>query len=75
MATLREYRCSNCKTLFFKGLLVEVEIEVRCKRCHTMNTVQVSRFDDYLCLVYPCPHRIKLAERPEAPEDIPKADA
>jgi phage FluMu protein Com len=59
-ATLGEYRCSSCKSLLFKGVLIEGEVEARCKKCHGMNTFAASASDAYLCLVSPCPHRISL---------------
>jgi len=54
----KEYRCQECKKLLFKGLLVESVIEVKCKNCHAMNTIESSKFDELLCAVYPCPHRV-----------------
>lgn len=54
----REYRCSGCKKLLFRGWLSEGEIEVKCKACHTFTVVTASKFDEMLCAVLPCPHRI-----------------
>lgn len=73
MSCLREYRCTSCKNLLYKGLLVEGEIEIKCKKCHTMNTIVASKFDDYMCLVYPCPHRIVLPKKQASETDIPKS--
>jgi phage FluMu protein Com len=55
---LREYRCTGCKKLLFKGALVESVVEIRCRNCHTINTVSSSTFNELLCAVFPCPHRI-----------------
>lgn len=55
---LKEYRCQECKKLLFKGALVESVVEVRCKQCHSMNTVKSSALNELLCAVVPCPHRI-----------------
>ena len=62
---LKEYRCQTCKKLLFRGVLVESVIEVKCKSCHTMNTVESSTHDKLLCAVFPCPNRI--AVLPEKP--------
>ena len=57
---IKEYRCQMCKKLLFKGLLIESIIEIRCRSCQTMNTVESSKSDEYLCLVSPCPYRQKI---------------
>ncbi len=64
MATicLREYRCQACKKLLFKGALVESVIELRCKHCHYTNIIESSAFNELLCAVYPCPHRLTVEE-------------
>lgn len=56
----KEYRCHDCKKLLFKGFLVESVIEVKCRSCQAMNTVESSRNDELLCAVFPCPNRIKV---------------
>ena len=56
--TVREYRCTSCKKLFFKGLLVEGEIEIKCRHCHSLNRVSARTFNDLLCLIEQCPNRI-----------------
>ncbi len=55
-----EYRCTSCHKLLFKGLLVESEVEVKCKRCGNLNLFQGEPADKFTCLVYPCPHRIQV---------------
>lgn len=30
---IKEYRCSNCNRLLFKGDLIDGNIEVKCGRC------------------------------------------
>lgn len=54
----KEYRCRDCKKLLFRGWLAEGEVEVKCKSCHALTTVTESKFDEMLCAVLPCPHRI-----------------
>ncbi len=57
---LKEYRCKSCERLLFRGFIVEGTVEVKCKGCGAMNTTVLASFDDYLCGVYPCPHRIPI---------------
>lgn len=54
----KEYRCKQCRKLLFRGWLSEGEVEVKCKNCHALTTVMESKFDEMLCAVLPCPHRI-----------------
>lgn len=53
-----EYRCRQCQRLLFKGILVEGEIEVKCKSCKEVTTVKESQFNDLLCMIEHCPNRI-----------------
>ncbi len=55
---LTEYRCTSCHKLFFKGLLVEGSIEVKCKHCHEINIIHATQFNELLCLIKNCPNRI-----------------
>jgi phage FluMu protein Com len=58
MVSYGEYRCKNCKKLLFKGVLVESEIEVKCKKCSVVNTFVGISEDSLVCFVSPCPHRV-----------------
>lgn len=58
----QEYRCSACKKLLFKGFLVESEIEIKCRSCHTLSTITSSARDEYLCMIKHCPNRIQFAK-------------
>jgi phage FluMu protein Com len=33
----KEYRCSYCNKLFFKGILNDARIEIKCSNCKIMN--------------------------------------
>lgn len=55
---MKEYRCPQCRKLLFKGLLVEGSVEIKCKHCHALSSVEASRFERLLCMVDPCPNRI-----------------
>lgn len=57
-----EYRCEKCDKLFFKGILIDSEVEVKCKRCGEMNLIKGEPANKYVCLVYPCPRRISAKE-------------
>jgi phage FluMu protein Com len=56
----KEYRCQNCQKLFFKGFLVEGEVEIKCRACHELSTIAASLNDKLLCMVEDCPNRIHL---------------
>lgn len=34
---MRDFRCSNCTTLLFKGEIVIARIQVKCPKCNAMN--------------------------------------
>lgn len=54
----REYRCQACQKLLFKGILVEGEVEVRCRGCHDLVTIQANSANDLMCLIPNCPNRV-----------------
>ncbi|MDO8626719.1 MAG: hypothetical protein Q7K39_04710 [Candidatus Magasanikbacteria bacterium] len=59
----KEYRCSGCKKLLFRGWLAEGEVEVKCKSCHAFTTIKQSQFNAMLCAILPCPHRVAPAKK------------
>jgi phage FluMu protein Com len=58
--SINEYRCTGCHKLLFKGVLIEGELEIKCKTCHEINRVSASMHNELLCLIPHCPHRISL---------------
>lgn len=56
----KEYRCKSCKKLFFKGLLIEGEVEVKCKYCHSLTTIHASNYNEFMCAIPRCPNRIRI---------------
>ncbi|PIR74103.1 MAG: Com family DNA-binding transcriptional regulator [Candidatus Magasanikbacteria bacterium CG10_big_fil_rev_8_21_14_0_10_47_10] len=36
---LKEFRCKNCNKLFFKGHILEAIIEIKCKNCKSVETI------------------------------------
>lgn len=57
--TYNEYRCPQCNKLMFKGLLVDSEIEIKCRSCHRMNVITSVSHDAFLCMKKECPNRVK----------------
>lgn len=51
-----------CRKLLFKGFLVESVIEIKCRSCQTINTLESSQSDELMCLVSPCPYRKSIKE-------------
>ncbi|MBI4600162.1 Com family DNA-binding transcriptional regulator [Candidatus Uhrbacteria bacterium] len=64
MIAYSEYRCSSCKKLLFKGVLIESEIEIKCRSCHTMNVVAADSGNEYLCAIKHCPGRVPMRKKP-----------
>lgn len=60
MTTWKEYRCEKCHKLLFKGILIETDLEIKCKHCHELNQIKASQTNEYLCGILPCPNRIPL---------------
>ena len=54
----KEYRCSNCKKLLCKGVLIDSEIEIKCKQCNTFNTLVGSALNELICMIPHCPRRV-----------------
>ncbi|MEK7122411.1 MAG: hypothetical protein AAB855_00990, partial [Patescibacteria group bacterium] len=50
----------QCKKLMFKGIVIEGVVEIKCRSCHTINTVSASEMKEYLCAIKNCPGRIRL---------------
>ncbi len=66
----KDYRCFSCKKLLFRGWLTEGEVEVKCKACHALTTVTESKFEEMLCAVVPCPHRIAPAAMQQKKKNV-----
>lgn len=54
----REYRCPNDAKLLFKGLLVEGEVEVKCKYCKELVLVNQGELQGIICLQPHCMNRV-----------------
>ena len=55
----KEFKCSKCSRLLFKGLLVESKLEIKCKKCGEMNIFTGEGKEEYICMKSDCPNRIK----------------
>jgi len=40
---LREYRCSNCNKLLFKGSIHKGKIEIKCRGCKNIDTITIDQ--------------------------------
>lgn len=57
-AAYNEYRCKKCNKLFFKGILVESEVEIKCKKCGSLEKIKGINAEQLLCLKPVCPNRV-----------------
>jgi len=54
----QDYRCKKCNKLFFRGVLVDSALEVKCVRCGEMGTITGEEKDKFVCLKVPCANRV-----------------
>lgn len=59
MPLIQEYRCKQDNKLLFKGLLVEGQIEIKCRSCHEINTFEPSALSTLVCRQTDCPNRVE----------------
>lgn len=53
-----EYRCTECRKLLFKGILVDSVVEAKCRGCGVMNTFTGIAKERLLCLKPECVRRV-----------------
>lgn len=53
----QEYRC-ECGKLLFKGVLVDSEVEVKCKGCKKLVTLKGMEGNPLICHKEHCPNRV-----------------
>lgn len=58
MGLIRDYRCPSCNKLLFKGILVDSEVEAKCRGCGKLHTFHGEQKDTLLCFKENCPGRI-----------------
>jgi phage FluMu protein Com len=54
----KEYRCPDCDKLLFKGLLIDSQVEIKCRRCRDLKILSGQAASQYLCLKEHCPNRV-----------------
>lgn len=54
----KEYRCPNDKKLLFRGLLVEGEVEVKCKYCKELILINQGQIEGVICMKAGCVNRV-----------------
>jgi phage FluMu protein Com len=60
--TYQEYRCMTCAKLLFKGILVDSEVEVKCRGCGNVSTFHGVAKEKLICFVEKCAGRRKASE-------------
>ncbi|GEM_PF-2552267 len=60
----REYRCAHCNKLLCKGVLVEGELEVKCKGCRELTVLKAHHTNALICLKASCVNRISFDAAP-----------
>lgn len=53
----KEYRCPNDDKLLFKGVLVDGEVEIKCKGCRELVKVAPTPLDELICVAKNCDNR------------------
>jgi len=53
----KEYRCPNDQKLLFKGILINSEVEVKCRLCKQLILIQGEAENKYICKKHDCPFR------------------
>lgn len=58
----QEYRCTSCSKLLFKGVLVDSEVEVKCRGCGNVSTFLGVAKEKLICFVEQCAGRKKASD-------------
>jgi phage FluMu protein Com len=58
----KEYRCPSCNKLLFKGLLVDSEVEVKCRGCGQLHSIIGESKEKLLCFKEDCTGRKKITD-------------
>ncbi|OGZ06770.1 MAG: hypothetical protein A3C93_02400 [Candidatus Lloydbacteria bacterium RIFCSPHIGHO2_02_FULL_54_17] len=53
----KEHRCPACNKLLFKGILVDSEVEVKCRGCGSLTSFHGEPKEKLLCFKENCPNR------------------
>ncbi len=66
----QSYRCPSCAKLLFKGILVDSEVEVKCRGCGTLATFHGLPQERLLCYKAECAGRATRTDAVKARKDI-----
>jgi len=58
----KEYRCPSCNKLLFKGLLVDSEVEVKCRGCGNLTPFTGESKGKLLCYKEGCGNRKTMSD-------------
>lgn len=53
-----DYRCPNDGKLLFKGIIIDGEIEIKCKGCRELVKLQGDPSHTLVCKKIGCPNRV-----------------
>lgn len=62
---LYDFRCRDCAKLLMRAVLVDGKVEIKCRRCHTINTFEGKDSGILVCLKENCPNRVSLTPQRE----------
>ncbi len=54
----QEYRCPHDNKLLFKGVLVDSEIQIKCRHCKNLIKIQGIDKEEMVCKKISCPNRV-----------------
>lgn len=57
-ASYKAYRCPHDQKLLFKGILIDSEVEVKCRDCKQLVVLRGEPVTAWLCKKEHCPNRI-----------------
>ncbi len=57
----KEYRCPNDNKLLFKGVLIDSAVEVKCRSCKEIITINGEPESKYICMKENCENRVAVA--------------
>ncbi len=57
-ANYKEYRCPNDNKLLFKGVLIDSAVEVKCRSCKEIITINGEPENKYICMKESCANRV-----------------
>ena len=56
---LKEYRCPTDNKLLFRGVLIESDVEIKCRNCKQLITIKGIPADQAICKKIDCVNRVR----------------